>query len=178
MFILYHGTIKIYNISSNINSCVNAHRHVFDKLLYCGTEAVGHLKREWPSAEKSGPDMIGPDHYILFIGAIRLRGSTSDRAEREGRVEILHEGVWGTICNNGFEDSIAVVLCRMYGYSDGITVNDAAHVFGQGTGPIHLDTVHCSGQEYDIRECSFPGFGVHTCNHSQDAGIRCFNNDL
>ena len=44
--------------------------------------------------------------------------------------------------------------------------------FGQGVGPIFLDQLACRGDEQRVLDCnSF--LGVHTCDHTQDAGIRC-----
>jgi len=43
--------------------------------------------------------------------AVRLEGSPS-----EGRVEILRGGVWGTVCDNGFTDREAKVVCDMLGF--------------------------------------------------------------
>ena len=44
--------------------------------------------------------------------------------------------------------------------------------FGQGVGPIFLDQVACRGDEQRVLDCnSF--LGVHMCDHTQDAGIRC-----
>ena len=36
--------------------------------------------------------------------------------ELEGRVEILIGGVWGTICDNTWNDEAATVTCRQLGY--------------------------------------------------------------
>ena len=43
--------------------------------------------------------------------------------------------------------------------------------FGQGTGPIHLDNVHCSGHEESIFDCSY--WPYHNCGHYEDASVIC-----
>ena len=45
--------------------------------------------------------------------------------------------------------------------------------FGAGTGPIHLDSVGCSGSEHRLIDCPHDLFVNCTNNHSEDAGVRC-----
>lgn len=49
-------------------------------------------------------------------GDIRLNGGIS---QSEGIVEICFGRVWGTICDNGWDDSDAGVACRQLGYTQG-----------------------------------------------------------
>ena len=45
--------------------------------------------------------------------------------------------------------------------------------FGQGTGPILLDNLACTGNEARLFDCPNNGIGVHNCAHSEDAGAVC-----
>ena len=45
--------------------------------------------------------------------------------------------------------------------------------FGQGTGPIFLDNLGCTGNEARLFDCPNNGIGMHNCAHSEDAGVVC-----
>ena len=45
--------------------------------------------------------------------------------------------------------------------------------FVRGTGGIYLDNVGCRGSESRLIDCYHNVIGVHNCDHSDDAGIRC-----
>lgn len=89
-----------------------------------------------------------------------------------GRVEVLFNGTWGTICSDGWDLQDAEVVCRQLGY-DGALAAPRYAAFGQGTGQIWLSYVRCMGNEKSISECSNRGWGVHSCSHSSDASVHC-----
>ena len=96
----------------------------------------------------------------------------------EGRVEICFNRAWGTVCDTGFGDHEAEVICTQlsnkmgYAYTHSIPLRGA--VFGDGRGPIFLESLGCSGTESMLSGCSLESpVGVHTCEHSQDAGVKC-----
>uniref|UniRef100_A0A3B4GY83 Soluble scavenger receptor cysteine-rich domain-containing protein SSC5D n=1 Tax=Pundamilia nyererei TaxID=303518 RepID=A0A3B4GY83_9CICH len=101
-------------------------------------------------------------------GPIRLAGST----RCSGRVEIFHNKIWGTVCDNGWDLNDAEVVCRELNCGLALEAPRSAH-FGAGTGQIWLDDVACSGKEGSLTECQHGGFGVNTCKHGEDAGVIC-----
>ena len=57
-------------------------------------------------------------------------------------------------------------------YSSAYTYYSSAY-YGQGTGPIWLDDLICSGSELTLLQCSHRGIGSHNCGHSEDVSVRC-----
>uniref|UniRef100_A0A8B9B9W6 SRCR domain-containing protein n=1 Tax=Anser brachyrhynchus TaxID=132585 RepID=A0A8B9B9W6_9AVES len=99
-----------------------------------------------------------------FSNYIRIAGGG-----RRGRVEILHNQSWGTICDDGWDVQSASVVCKMLGYNSAI----AAFTAAGGTGQIWLDDVNCRGNEESIYDCAKSNWGTHNCSHSEDAGVEC-----
>ena len=90
----------------------------------------------------------------------------------EGRVEIRHNGVWGTVCDDFWDLNDAQVVCRELGYPGAVSAPSNAR-FGAGSGRIWLDDVRCQGNEKSIANCQHRGWGVHNCDHSEDASVIC-----
>ncbi|POI28160.1 hypothetical protein CIB84_008090, partial [Bambusicola thoracicus] len=91
---------------------------------------------------------------------------------KEGRVEVFLNGQWGSVCDDGWTDRDATVVCRQLGFSGAAKARAMAY-FGEGQGPIHLDSVECRGTEHSLGQCVRPDTGIHSCWHSEDAGVIC-----
>ena len=112
----------------------------------------------------------------------------------EGRVEVCINNAWGTVCDDGWDNADASVVCRQLGY---YPIGILAHIvtvgllsyhwkynlslgkatksafFGNGRGPILMEYVRCSGFEESLLDCNHNGLGLSTCGHWEDAGVVC-----
>ncbi|XP_013382414.1 MAM and LDL-receptor class A domain-containing protein 2 [Lingula anatina] len=103
---------------------------------------------------------------------VRLRGGPASFA---GRIEIFHDGRWGTVCDDGFDQADADVVCRELGYV-GAEFPKLGSFYGPGRGNVWLSTLQCTGQEPSIRACAHSGWNARTCDyttHTEDAGVVC-----
>ena len=103
-------------------------------------------------------------------GSLRLQGPLS--ANGTGRVEVFHDGQWGTICTHGWDIEDARVACHQLGYPDAVRTLPWYEV-PSGSERIWLEEVACSGEEQNINDCAHPGWGNNNCAHFDDAGVEC-----
>lgn len=108
----------------------------------------------------------------LDNGALRLIGGSTYRA---GRVEVYIKpnNTWGTVCDDGWDQSDALVVCRQLGLGDVATPLQAFSPSASTSVPIWLDNVSCTGQEERLIDCSHNGVGIHNCNHNNNAAVIC-----
>lgn len=119
--------------------------------------------------------------YHCFIASnytipVRLVDGNNDR---EGRVEALINGVWGTVCDPRFDRSDANVVCRQLGFSASSDVYTNSQFGGaSATTPFVLGPPYCLGQELQLHDC----YGAlnrlspsTSCSHNtDDVGVRCY----
>ena len=111
-------------------------------------------------------------------GAIRLADGDGPN---HGRVEIFFDGVWGTVCDDGWNPIIdgedrarrnGEVVCRQLGLAGLAELDDAVP---EGEEPTWLDDVECEGNEARLADCPAAPRGDENCGHFEDVGIRCLD---
>ena len=126
-------------------------------------------------------------------GAIRLAGGN---CYSNGRVEIFHEGEWGTVCTTRWDLTDAEVVCRQLGFQGMSMISSQATIiilllyhnlltgaleapprshYGAGCGTIWLSNLGCTGSESRLDQCDHSGWGEASwCFHNiHDASVKC-----
>ena len=169
--------------------------------MYCNTVYIVRSSRCACRISLTGGVALSPDVSTgCTSGDVRLAGGNATA----GTVEICFNGVWGTVCDDDWDNEDARVVCRqlglpylgrqcvhtyvqhnvlqkmdfeLYTLFPAPTAYDGAR-FGRGLGPIQLDDVECSGNESSLQQCYHRGVGVHNCNHGEDAGVACSDGEF
>jgi lysyl oxidase-like protein 2/3/4 len=102
-------------------------------------------------------------------GAIKLVGGSN---EREGNVEIFHNGRWGNICDDEWDKYEAEIVCNQLNFTHG---GKATHsgTFGKARRKFWMDNLYCTGKETELSACRFDGWGESDCEDSEAAGVVC-----
>lgn len=120
---------------------------------------------------------------------VRLSGSKNPW---EGRVEVFHNGTWGTICSGWYwrhwpwDSSEADVVCRELGFFRSRIAYSSSYLrYGRANSsvPVWLTGVNCNGKESTLLNCSHNQWGTtghhshfFSCSsHYRDVGVMCMN---
>ncbi|XP_071888243.1 scavenger receptor cysteine-rich domain-containing protein DMBT1-like [Anas platyrhynchos] len=144
--------------------------HIWLQGVECtGTEAALSKCRARPEGvhlchhgEDAGVVCSDPPEVRLVNGSNRC----------SGRVEVLHNQQWGSVCDDDWDLDDAQVVCRQLGCGTAILALHAAQ-FGLGNDPIWLDDVNCAGSEAALSECRARPWGENNCNHREAASVVC-----
>ncbi|XP_059582774.1 scavenger receptor cysteine-rich type 1 protein M130 [Alligator mississippiensis] len=107
--------------------------------------------------------------FTMGDDELRLKNGSSPCA---GRVEIKHEGQWGTVCDGDWDIEDAEVVCRQVGCGSAVSAHGYSY-FGEGAGRTWLYRVDCQGNESALWNCSHIGWGAFNCPHYFDTGVIC-----
>jgi hypothetical protein len=164
-------------------------------------------ENELPVVTRTHPDMFlkapygcylpKKGNYAALFNARSVRFDASGDGANTGRIEVQQNGVWGTVCDDYFDDNGAKVACRAMGKEGGVMASTPSYPFPHASGqagawggtdasaatPINMDDVKCIGTEASLDECpgiivgsegNFPGaVQSHNCGHHEDVAVCC-----
>ena len=108
---------------------------------------------------------------ILTEGSIMEYRNNYGTGMHQGRIEVLHRGEWGTVCDDNFDIDDAHVACKQMGFGGAKSIKKFNP--GKSSSPIHLDDLECTGKERSLFECPHSRIGVNNCDHNEDVGVVC-----
>jgi hypothetical protein len=119
---------------------------------------------------------VVPDTTGIRLQTDEGTPSFDSEGQVQGRLEVFHDGQWGTVCDDSFGEPDAQVACRQLGNELGYTLTSWSVVSNSntddGSGTVWLDNLGCSGSESSLVDCSHAGWGA-TDGHSEDVGVSC-----
>ena len=144
----------------------------------------------------SGTDTVTVTISITDVddGELRLEGGPSTT---EGRLEVFHDGEWGTVCDDQFDKQVddprtlhdrrrisnlaPQKACQFMGYATGEVIPRGSISMAPSAQQIWLDDVRCldnrphwTGSEpTKLHHCYHAGWGLNNCTHDEDVHLRC-----
>ena len=95
-----------------------------------------------------------------------------------GRVEIFSYGVWGRIDgSSSWDRTEAEVVCRQLGFPGVVTALKYSP-FGEGSGPVLMSYVSCTGSEKTLQQCQYRGWLESNVWEGREAGVICKTHEL
>lgn len=86
---------------------------------------------------------------------------------------MYYSEAWGLVCGENWDMVDASVVCQMLGYG-GASAHLQNITLEQENDTKWLSDVQCIGNESSLAQCAHTGWGKHSCNISQAAGVTCF----
>lgn len=86
-----------------------------------------------------------------------------------GRIEIFHEGEWGSVCNQEWSSQSSKIACQELGFPGSVRLTKSL----RGLGIIWVDRVQCKGSEKSLLDCSRSIWLPNHCTHWDDVTLQC-----
>ncbi len=88
-----------------------------------------------------------------------------------GRLEIIHDQTWMSVCDAAFDQQDAEVVCRELDCGAPVQVLGAA-AFGKGDAQMWTQEIQCRGNESKIHLCPTSS-QRHNCSHDNHHALLC-----
>ncbi|XP_072423845.1 scavenger receptor cysteine-rich type 1 protein M130-like [Chiloscyllium punctatum] len=106
--------------------------------------------------------------------SVHLHGGSSNCS---GRVEIMCDKRWGTLCGDSWDITDANVVCRELGCGFAVSARDEA-VLSQEKDVIWQNDVKCKGREFSLFDCLSAAPAKRKCHHKEIASVKCSGSEL
>ncbi len=106
--------------------------------------------------------------HTHFFSGVRLVGGS----RCSGRLEILHDQMWMSVCDAVFDQQDAEVVCRELDCGAPVQVLKAA-TFDKGDTQMWTQEIQCRGDESQIHLCPTSLPHKYNCSHDNDVGLVC-----
>ena len=87
-------------------------------------------------------------------------------------MEVFHENVWGSVCDDAWDVNDAIVACNALGFILQ-SVNVSVAMLPVGELGVWLDNVDCLGYEQSLTECAYLGWGGSDCISDESVYLNC-----
>ena len=109
-------------VHTDVDECADENSNACMELATCNNN-VGSYTCQCP-VDHLGDGIVGGTGCRCVEDNLRLVGG-----KRYGRIEICKNGEWGTICNDGWDNTDASVACRQLGFkAEGIATQKHTRV--------------------------------------------------
>ncbi|MGH0133847.1 UNVERIFIED_CONTAM: hypothetical protein FKN15_020062, partial [Acipenser sinensis] len=89
-----------------------------------------------------------------------------------GRVELYFEGQRRRMCDDGWDNATAHVVCKQLGCGYAVSPQEGA-LFGEGTDPSWLLGLSCKGRESSLERCLSGQNGIQECTDGSAVSVIC-----
>ncbi|NXU38618.1 SRCRM protein, partial [Drymodes brunneopygia] len=89
-----------------------------------------------------------------------------------GRVELLHGGTWGTLCDHLWDLPAANTLCQQLDCGVALLI-PSGQSFGEGNGSVWNGTFSCQKNGSPLRDCPVSALGHDECPAGKEAHVVC-----
>ncbi|GMS79584.1 hypothetical protein PENTCL1PPCAC_1759, partial [Pristionchus entomophagus] len=114
---------------------------------------------------------------LPLIDDVRLVDEDGNREVVMGRVEVLMDNEWGTVCNRSWTAYHAQMVCNRLGLVMDPQYFENWRIFPErGDLPMIMDNIRCEENEVDITRCRHDGVRHNVaagCRDTEVVGVRC-----
>uniref|UniRef100_A0A8C2GD36 SRCR domain-containing protein n=1 Tax=Cyprinus carpio TaxID=7962 RepID=A0A8C2GD36_CYPCA len=122
-----------------------------------------------------GNSVFGAGEGVVWMNRVECRGNEIhlwDCSHCSGRLEILHDQTWMSVCDAVFDQQDAAVVCRELDCGAPVQVLGAA-AFDKGDGQMWTQEIQCRGNEAQIHLCPTSPSHENNCSHEFNIGLLC-----